>query len=295
MIARIQSSKTNSSYEILTNDKSVVILYHKDCADGFSGAWAAWKKFKGRAAYIPLHHKDLLPRGLIGKEIYMIDITLERDMIDQLIKDNARVTAIDHHISAESVTKHTQQYSYAPNHSGAVLAWKYFHPQKRVPRMLKYIEEIDLNHFTRVTPRRAMAFIETNELDFRTWNRLVAGFENKKIRARYLEQGKVLLAYQDKMLSMLVENAEPVIFEKHRAHALNSPRLAVGIGNFLARLYPPVAIVWTAKNGTVSVSLRSDGTVDVAELAAKFGGGGHRVAAGFTLSADQALPWQRIQ
>lgn len=295
MIARIQSSKTNSSYETLNSDKSIVILYHKDCVDGFSGAWAAWKKFKERAAYIPLHHKDPLPKGLTGKEIYMIDITLERDVVDRLIQDNVRVTAIDHHISAESVTKHTHEYSYASNHSGSVLAWKYFHPRKRVPRMLKYIEAIDLNHFTMLVPRRAMAFIETNELDFHTWNRLVAGFEDTKVRARYLEQGKVLLLYQEKMLAMLVEDAEPVIFEQHKAHALNSPRLAVGIGNFLARLYPPVAIVWTAKNGTISVSLRSDGTVDVAELAAKFGGGGHRVAAGFTLSADQPFPWQRIR
>jgi phosphoesterase RecJ-like protein len=36
------------------------------------------------------------------------------------------------------------------------------------------------------------------------------------------------------------------------------------------------------------VSLRSDGTVDVAAIAAAFGGGGHANAAGFNIEADMA-------
>jgi phosphoesterase RecJ-like protein len=36
----------------------------------------------------------------------------------------------------------------------------------------------------------------------------------------------------------------------------------------------------------VRISFRSDGTVDVNEFAARFGGGGHRVAAGAKISGD---------
>ena len=40
------------------------------------------------------------------------------------------------------------------------------------------------------------------------------------------------------------------------------------------------------KDGTVKVSLRSRGGTDVGSLAASFGGGGHRLAAGFTAAGD---------
>ncbi|MFC1830093.1 bifunctional oligoribonuclease/PAP phosphatase NrnA, partial [Thermodesulfobacteriota bacterium] len=38
-------------------------------------------------------------------------------------------------------------------------------------------------------------------------------------------------------------------------------------------------------NNRYNVSLRSDGTVDVAEIAASFGGGGHVTAAGFNIES----------
>lgn len=44
------------------------------------------------------------------------------------------------------------------------------------------------------------------------------------------------------------------------------------------------AFVKENKNGVVSVSLRAKGTVDVAEIAKHFGGGGHRNASGFRFS-----------
>lgn len=41
-----------------------------------------------------------------------------------------------------------------------------------------------------------------------------------------------------------------------------------------------------AKNRNFHVSLRSDGTIDVASIAANFGGGGHRTAAGFNIESS---------
>ena len=44
------------------------------------------------------------------------------------------------------------------------------------------------------------------------------------------------------------------------------------------------AFVKENKNDVISVSLRAKGTLDVAEIAKSFGGGGHRNAAGFRFS-----------
>ena len=44
------------------------------------------------------------------------------------------------------------------------------------------------------------------------------------------------------------------------------------------------------------VSLRSDGSVDVSKLAAKFkGGGGHKKSAGFSVDDLSKLPWKIIK
>jgi phosphoesterase RecJ-like protein len=55
-----------------------------------------------------------------------------------------------------------------------------------------------------------------------------------------------------------------------------------------------VALQISERNGGWKVSLRSKGQVDVSALAEKFGGGGHRNAAGFFLTGDLASVQRRV-
>ena len=64
------------------------------------------------------------------------------------------------------------------------------------------------------------------------------------------------------------------------------PRSIAGVR--LALLFRPLA------SGRVKVSLRSMGGVDVAELAARFGGGGHRKAAGASVDGPLAVAQARV-
>ncbi len=58
---------------------------------------------------------------------------------------------------------------------------------------------------------------------------------------------------------------------------------------------PPIAIIWSRRGKKVIVSLRSDGSVDVAKIAQMYGGGGHAVAAGFSWEVDTFLAFQKAQ
>ena len=49
------------------------------------------------------------------------------------------------------------------------------------------------------------------------------------------------------------------------------------------------------KDGSVHVSLRSDGAVDVSKIATQFGGGGHKTASGFYVKNISKLPWKIIK
>ena len=111
--------------------KSIVILYHKNCFDGFGAAYAAWKKFKNKADYIGVEHQAPPPKNLKNKEVYMVDFSYPLEQMKQISKQ-AILTVIDHHISAEASAKCGQNYLYDLNHSGAVLSWQYFHAKKSI-------------------------------------------------------------------------------------------------------------------------------------------------------------------
>jgi oligoribonuclease NrnB/cAMP/cGMP phosphodiesterase (DHH superfamily) len=278
--------------------KKIIILYDgSNCSDGFGGAWAAWKKFSNRAQYIGVLYENPPPKGLKNKEIYMIDFTYPAATIKKLIKENKRVTTIDHHISAEKAAKLTQNYSFSLNHSGCVLAWKYFHPHKPVPILLKYIEDIDLWKFQFPHTKEIFEYHNLFNFDFKTWDKIATDLENPKIKNEYVKKGGIILKYQNKLIEQLVKNnAELVRFEGYKTFAVNSPLFNSQLGHILVKKLPPIGIIWKKRaDSSIYVSLRSNGKADVAKIAEKFGGGGHKAAAAFSLPSSRKLPWHPIK
>jgi uncharacterized protein len=80
-----------------------VILYHADCPDGFAAAWAAWKKYKTHALYIPVppsNHE--LPAPAKGKKVYTVDCSFPKDVMADIKKEVISLIVIDHHITNQS-------------------------------------------------------------------------------------------------------------------------------------------------------------------------------------------------
>src|SRR3989338_4764503 len=122
-----------------------IILYHNHCDDGFGAAWAAWKKFGAKARYIGVSYSEPLPKGLKGKDVYILDFCYSPQEIKELLIITNRLVLIDHHISNEKAVKIAPEHIFdATEHSGAYLAWKYFHPTIKIPRLIKYINDVDL-------------------------------------------------------------------------------------------------------------------------------------------------------
>lgn len=275
--------------------KDIVILYHADCSDGFGGAWAAWKKFGSRASYLPVHHELPVPKALRGKEIYMIDFTYRHPRTLELIKRNKRVTAIDHHESVEDVTKLTEKFLYSTKHSGAVLAWQYFHPGKKVPILLRYVEDRDMWWWKMPKAHEILACMEVCERSFLSWNKIAFDLESVSKRRRYIEQGAAFLRYNEQIVKDLVHNADLVRFEGYTIFAINAPhRFANDVGHLLYGMRPPFSLIWREHDGKILVSMRGNGKVDLAKIAKKFGGGGHPASAGFVCNPKK-LPWKLVK
>ncbi len=283
--------------------KNIVVLYHGDCRDGFSGAWAARKKFGKRADYYGLKYGPdnavALPKGLKGKIVYLIDFCLKGgNQMKQLIKNNKNVVVLDHHQDAESFAKMADSYVFDNDRSGATIAWSYFHPKKRTPVLLEYVQDLDTWQHHLPHTFEASAYIDIFEFDFSIWNKLAKDFDDKKIRLEIFEKGASLLEYENKKIRDLVDkNAELVSFLNYKVLAVNSPTWISRIGNLLCKKRPPFSITWCKRGNLVGVSLRSEknGKFDVSAIARKFGGGGHKAAAGFTLKSLKDLPWKSLK
>lgn len=275
--------------------KNTVVLYHKNCADGFGAAWAAWKKLGTAADYISVVHQEPPPENIQGKRIYLLDFSYDTETTKKLIAGNKRVTAIDHHADRASDIQLTYDYRYDPTHSGAVLAWQYFHPHKPIPYLLRYIEDGDLWRFALPQTQIVYSFLALYPQDFVKWNSIARAMEKAQTRKKQCAVGALILRYEKTIIDRLVlENVYAVDFAGYTPLVVNAPLLQSQIGNALCLKKPPLGIVWYEQEGKRKYSLRSDGTIDVSAIARKFGGGGHKAAAGFSIPVNEPFPWKTI-
>lgn len=274
--------------------KDIVFLYHVECPDGFGAAWAAYKKFGDLADYLGVEHGEPPPAGLKDKEIYLLDFSYDELETAKIIANNKRLTTIDHHVTREAAIKMTHDYRFSLNNSGSVLAWKYFHNEKEVPKLLQYIEDRDLWRHVFPETDKLCAYIDSFDFDFKQWNKLASDFEDKKLLLEFNRRGDIILTHDMQLMKDIIRDAaKMVIFNGLEVYCINAPYFfADHVGKILYTQKPPLAIIWGEDKNSVHVSLRSDGTADVGEIAKKFGGGGHKGSAGFDLPSLELFPWK---
>jgi nanoRNase/pAp phosphatase (c-di-AMP/oligoRNAs hydrolase) len=275
--------------------KKIVVVYHKNCLDGFTAAWAAWKKFGNKAEYIAVDPRQLPNRSFKKREIYILDSSLPPPSLKKLLKDKNEVFVIDHHLSSERDVKSAPHHVFDLNHSGAALAWQYFHGTKPMPKIVLYAEDFDLWKFKLKHTKEIVAALSLFEFNFKTWDRIAKALERSKTKQKFVEDGKIIIAYENKLVERIAKNAQLVNFQGVKTLAVNSPILESLLGHYLCKKLPPMAIVWREKNAEKVFSLRSDGSLDVSKIAKKYRGGGHKASAGFALPRGSKLPWKILK
>lgn len=275
----------------MTASQKIVVLYHKDCLDGFGSAWAAYKKLGSKARYIAVEHGLPPPRGLDGKIVYCIDFTYPEAETRLIAQKAKELILIDHHVSVRDVVERQPEHLFSNDHSGAVLSWLYFNSGVKVPKLLLHIQDIDLWRFKLPDSNALISFFRNVRFDFNVWNQLAKDLDNPVKRKVYLQQGRLLLKYDEKIIEDLISEGYETKFEGHRAFVVNSSVLDSDIGATIVKRGYPVAIIWAVRNRLTHVSLRSSDKVDVSKLAKKHGGGGHHSSAGFEVPMGKKLPF----
>ena len=277
-------------------DERPLIVYHGQCPDGFGGAYAAWTKFGTGAEYLPLTYNDPVPDSFKGRTVYFIDFCYEQEVMERIETDAERLIVLDHHRGTKEVVERMKEHIYDDTRSGATIAWNYFHPEKSVPVLLKYVEAGDLYRFDLVDAHELLTYIYTQPFTFESWERLEKGVSDAKERSAMVGRGKTYLEYKENIIQKLIDDAVVVRFEGHTC--LLSPTLRVftsELGNLLAKKHPPFSLTLQARYDGIRVSLRGTGDIDVAALARKYGGNGHPNAAAFSLPHGSPVPWGLVE
>lgn len=283
--------------KILTELKDIVVLYHAHCVDGFCGAWVAHKKFGDGASYIPIKRGELLPLGLDGKVVYVIDFSFSREDIALAESLTKRLVMIDHHHSSKEEIESAKEHLYNEEFSGGYLAYQYFFPDKEVPLFVKYISEQDtflqrIEGHEKYTP-----IIYVREMTFANFDELEILFETKEGRVHLEALSKVVLECERNVLRPILDSVHFVVVEGVTMPAVNATlpmhERSLALHSIYEK-YPPVALMYRYDDGVWKCSLRSNGEFDCIAIAEKFGGGGHKGSAGFAVKGDMPLPFARL-
>jgi oligoribonuclease NrnB/cAMP/cGMP phosphodiesterase (DHH superfamily) len=269
-------------------------IYHGNCADGFGAAWV-FKNYADREHDFHAGVYQDAPPDCAGRDVYLVDFSYKRAVVEEICKVASRVVLIDHHKTAIDdlapliADKRIEALTSLEN-SGAVLAYKWFNGNgiSHIPKLLLHIEDRDLWRFALQRTREIQANVFSYPYDFAVWDELM-----KADPQELAKQGEAIERKHFKDIAELVKvcRREMVIGGITVPVASLPYTLTSDAGHLMATEHASKIGVcyWDTPQGRV-FSLRStDDGPDVSEIAKQYGGGGHAHASGFRVPFGHEL------
>lgn len=265
---------------------STICIYHGNCADGFGAAWVV-RKALGEIEFHAGHYGKPAP-DVADKDVVMVDFSYKRPELLEIASKANSVLIIDHHKTAvEALVDLPSNVTceFDMNHSGAVMTWNHYFPNQTPPTLLLHIEDRDLWKFAMENTRQIQANVFSYPYDFRVWDELM----ETDVKTLIAEGTAIERKHFKDIAELLPVTVRDMIIGGHRVKVANLPYIfSSDAGHELALSNPFGACYMDSPEGR-TFSLRStDEGVDVSVVAASYGGGGHRNAAGFKVSFEQA-------
>ena len=262
-----------------------------------------------------------------GDHLFVVDFSFDPQETMDLAATGVNVRVLDHHKSAmekweKLVTLEQSQFItgavefagaslqvvYSELNSGAVLAWKAFHREVAVPPILQLVQDRDLWKFKIPMSKELNRAISTVIGDFKDFEEMHEALLDPDMGLAMAIAGRAMLAADIQTMRSCIKTTykEVTISEDfgctgNYSEAESEKTLTVGIvmcpailasemGNLLLneRNIDIAHMDYIDQMATTLVSLRSKpGGPDVSVLAGKYGGGGHKNAAGYRINRSE--------
>lgn len=265
--------------------------YHGNCWDGFGAAYALWRQYgDSQTTYRAVNYGEGPPKVESGvQDLWLLDFTYPRDVLDRLVTEVDRLFIIDHHKTAAQALEDFECHVkiFDMEHSGAYLTYRYLNPEaapENVPLLYDYLQDRDLWRFELPQSREINAYIRTQPYDFSAWSQMEVTIELAFERA--VNEGAASLRLVDRTVEMICAQAYLKTIGDYAVPTVNATAFWSEVGHLLLQQWPQARVVcsyFDKADGMRVYSLRSRPDFDCSELARRFGGGGHKTASGFAL------------
>lgn len=292
------------------SEKQPLIIYHANCMDGFAAACVVAKHLHGRGEYVACQYGDPVP-DVDGREVYIVDFSWKLPEMLDIVKRCKRLVWIDHHKTSAEYWPHVYEAQGAKGAGGdtahnqrmcgALLTWDTLFGNDEVPDVLRYVNDRDLwlkhlpdtdavhlalsaTYMGEDPARLAGDFLYNDVWKVKDFGRSLKKMQAKRIdaadnRAQWLDYdtASTLLGYPGHPVTghcVCVVNLSPESGDISE------------MGDKMCREGASVAVMYfeTLDGWVHSLRSRPDSEgncVDVSAIAKRFGGGGHKQAAGF--------------
>lgn len=285
-------------------------IYHGGCDDGFAAAWCVRSALGNDVEFYPgVYQKEPPPHE--GRDVLFVDFSYKRPVLEAMAQRASSILILDHHKTAQEDLAGVEK---APRHidwrdaakidggnnrmfalfdmerSGAVLAWDYFIGDGKAvawsPAMVRhnrdfieYIQDRDLWRKQLPNGDEFTIALRSYPQDFKVWDDLV-----RRGPKDLIVEGRSLQRYYRLRVEELKRSAYQATLAGHPIWIANAPYFAASevAGDLAERGLAFGACYFEAEGGRFQYSLRSRGDFDVSAIALRFGGGGHKAAAGFS-------------
>lgn len=268
---------------------SLFCIYHANCADGFTAAWAVWRAHPDAEFHKGVYGET--PPDCKNRDVVMVDFSYKRPALLEIAEQANSVLILDHHKSAESELVDLPSNVTAVfdmERSGAMMAWEHYHPGQKPSDLIVHVQDRDLWQFKRKQTRAFQANLFSLEYTFENWDMVNALCADDYKYHQFVAEGEAIERKHFKDVAELIQVAATrQVIAGFDVPVLNAPYFySSDAGHIMGKGEPFAACYWDTPNGRV-FSLRSgDDGEDVSKIAAIFGGGGHKHAAGFKLPLE---------
>jgi len=263
----------------------IVCFYHKADMDGKCSG-AIIKYIYSNVKLIPFNYGYDIDWSLIDKDtlVIMTDISVPKEDMLRLKKESGQFIWIDHHISKINELKDIKFDGLQVNGIAAcVLTWNFFMNDNNQPIAVRLLGDYDVWNLNQKVLHMQYGI---RQYDCDPENRIFWKdvFENN-LTKEIIEKGKIIYKYITKTykqeinsIGFITELCEYKVLAANKSH----------VSSLFFEDHPEVNNVdilmtfsWNGKSWKVSMYTEKD-NIDVSKICYKFGGGGHKKAAGFT-------------
>lgn len=306
-------------YNNQINNKTLV-FYHKGCPDGVLSAVLFSRGFE-RLEFMPIRHYNKVETA--GRHVVFLDICFKADYLLEILKNSLSVTIFDHHqttvdelnilkkmnVNVHLFNKLTEYVDI--NRSACEIVWDYLYNNfkniNNKPSIVRIITAKDLHKwdtfpyskelFTGLYNGRWFNFERLNHLlnegDLHPVYYLINNvpvLNKNSIYYNIYVSGKCIYEYNVKEAQKIIYNGITGTLGEHKILLTTAP---YGMISYVSDLVPEyydiyINAVINPKTNQWNFSLRSK-HINVAEIAEKYGGGGHKFASGFISAPDKKI------